>query len=166
MQITRHGLPQDTVGTPPSLGHALPNFSVVNADGKEVSTADFAGRYNLISVVPDINTRVCSISTKQFNQAMDEFDGIGFYTISTNTTAQQANWCAAEDVHHIQLLSDDDANFGSAMGLYVADNHTDARSVWIVAPDGHIAYRELILEQTQEPDYGSALAYLEAHQQH
>lgn len=166
MQITRHNAPQETVGTPPNLGHQLPNFQLTDANGNTVSTKDFAGRYSLISVVPDINTRVCSISTKQFNQAMDGFDGVGFYTISTNTTAQQANWCAAEDVHHIQLLSDDDADFGTAMGLYVADNHTDARSVWIIAPDGHIAYRELIIEQTQEPDYGSALAYLEAHQNH
>lgn len=166
MQITRHGTPQVTNGNPPSLGHALPNFTLTNADSKQVTAADFKGHYSLISVVPDINTRVCSISTKQFNQAMDEFDGIGFYTISTNTIAQQNNWCAAEDVHHIQLLSDDDANFGTAMGLYVPDNHTDARSVWIIAPDEHIAYRELIVEQTQEPDYGSALAYLEAHMQH
>jgi thiol peroxidase len=50
------------------------------------------------------------------------------------------------------------------MGLFVADNHTDARSVWIVDGTGTVKYRELITEQTHEPDYTSALAYLEAHQ--
>ena len=69
MQITRHGTPQQTVGTPPSLGHQLPAFSLTDANGKTVTTADFAGRYNLISVVPDINTReivteLASVSTR------------------------------------------------------------------------------------------------------
>ena len=78
MQITRHGAPQDTIGTPPSLGHQLPKFNVTDAQGNPVTAADFTGRYSLISVVPDITTRVCSISTKQFNQAMDAFNGVGF----------------------------------------------------------------------------------------
>lgn len=163
MEITRHGTAQQTNGTPPAVGHVLPAFTVVDAKHDPVSEAAFSGHYSLISVVPDINTRVCSLSTKQFNQAMDGFETVKFYTISTNTIDQQQDWCAAEGVDHIQLLSDAQAHFGQAMGLYVADNHTDARSVWIIDATGKIAYRELIIEQTEEPDYGSALAYLEAH---
>ncbi|MCI1987075.1 MAG: peroxiredoxin [Lactobacillus sp.] len=163
MEITRHGTPQQTNGNPPAIGAPLPHFIVLTADNHAFDPQTLAGRYNLISVVPDINTRVCSISTKQFNQSMDGFDGVGFYTISTNTTDQQQNWCAAEGVDHIQLLADPDGDFGRAMGLYVAENNTNARSVWIIAPDGTIAYRELILEQTTEPNYADALAFLKAH---
>ncbi|WP_125703956.1 thiol peroxidase [Lacticaseibacillus daqingensis] len=165
MQITRHGTPQETNGTPPMIGHALPAFTLQTAT-TPLTTADLTGHYSLISVVPDINTRVCSVSTKNFNVAMDAFPDIRFYTVSTNTRDQQQNWCAAENVHHIQLVSDESGDFGRAMGLFVPDNHTDARSVWIIAPTGHIVYRELILEQTEEPDYDAALAYLEAHTAH
>jgi len=163
MQITRHGATMQTNGDALALGHELPRFSVENAQHQPVSNADMTGDMTLISVVPDINTRVCSISTKAFNQAMDSFQDISFYTISTNTVDQQQNWCAAEDVTKMQLLSDTDASFGRAMGLYTPDNGTDARSVWITNRDGVVVYREVITEQTDEPDYASALAFLETH---
>ncbi|WP_179394382.1 thiol peroxidase [Lacticaseibacillus absianus] len=163
MQITRHGAPQQTVGEPPMIGRTLPDFTVTAADGQPLTRAALNGQYTLISVVPDINTRVCSISTKNFNQAMEGFNTVGFYTVSTNTTDQQQDWCAAEDVHRIQLVSDAAGEFGTALGLLVPDNHTDARSVWVIDPAGKIVYRELVLEQTDEPDYDAALAYLEAH---
>ena len=165
MQITRHDEPIQTNGEPPMIGHALPDFEVTNAEGQTVRRADLAGQYTLLSVVPDIDTRVCSISTKRFNQSVDNFKHINFLTVSTNSIDEQANWCAAEDVHSMQLVSDSDHNFGEAMGLYVDNNGTDARSVWIINPEGKVAYRELITEQTHEPDYDSALAYLEAHQE-
>lgn len=166
MQITRHGEAQETNGQPPLIGHELPAFNVTTADQTPFDQSRLLGRYSLISVVPDIDTRVCSISTKNFNQAADRFDGINFYTISTNTLDQQKHWCANEGVKNMRLLSDADASFGKAMGLYLAANNTDARSVWITDPDGKIVYRELITEQTNEPDYDSALAYLETHAKH
>lgn len=114
----------------------------------------------LISVVPDINTRICSISTKHFNQEVDKFAQINFYTISTNTLDQQKDWCAAEGVAKLELLSDADADFGKKMGLYVADKNIDARSIWIVDVDGKVLYQELLSEQKNEPDYQKALAFL------
>ncbi|MFD1392571.1 peroxiredoxin [Lacticaseibacillus jixianensis] len=163
MQITRHGEVEQTTGEPPLIGHPLPVFQATTANGAPFDQSHLKGRYSLISVVPDINTRVCSISTKNFNQSADRFAGVNFYTISTNTSAQQSDWCANEGVKNMKLLSDTEGSFGRAMGLFVEANNTDARSVWITDPTGKIVYRELILEQTQEPDYDSALAYLETH---
>ena len=138
MEITRHGTAIMTNGTPTAIGEKLPAFTVKDAQGHSL--------------------------TKHFNEDMDAFDNVDFYTISTNTPQEQQTWCAAENVKKMQLLSDQDADFGKAMGLFVADNHTDARSVWIIDDTGTVKYRELITEQTHEPDYTSALAYLEAHQ--
>ncbi|KRM86747.1 thiol peroxidase [Lacticaseibacillus thailandensis] len=165
MQITRHNEPNQTNGEPPVVGHQLPDFTVIQADGTTLIAQDLRGAYTLISVVPNIDTRVCSISTKRFNESVDRFHHINFLTVSTNTVADQAHWCAAENVHRMQLVSDQEHHFGGAMGLYIASDGTDARSVWIIDPQGKVAYRELITEQTHEPDYDSALAYLEAHQE-
>lgn len=164
MKITMHETPLETNGEPPRLGHKLPDFTVKTADNQPLDRAKLTAHLTLISVVPDINTRVCSLSTKTFNQAMDQFKDVDFFTVSTNTVAQQQDWCAAEGVTKMQLVSDEAASFGEAMGLYVASNNIDARSVWILDATGTIVYRELINEQTNEPDYASALAYLEAHQ--
>lgn len=98
MEITRHGEALTTNGTPIELGEQLPTFTVTNAQAKPVTTQDLSKRLTLISVVPDINTRVCSISTKHFNEDMDAFDHTDFYTISTNTPQEQQSWCAAEGV--------------------------------------------------------------------
>lgn len=166
MQVNFHGESLTTNGEPPKLGQVLPEFTVQTADGSALTSADLTGKYTLISVVPDINTRVCSISTKHFNQTMDQFSGIRFLTVSTNTIEQQQAWCAAEGVTKMELVSDAKHDFGTAMGLFIDAKQLDARSVWIINPQGKIAYRELIDEQTNEPDYASALAYLETHQPH
>ncbi|KRM23360.1 thiol peroxidase [Latilactobacillus graminis] len=164
MQITRHAQPLDTIGTPPVIGTQLPQFTLKDATGKSVTTAQLLGKPTLISVVPDIDTRVCSIQTKHFNQAVDQFSDVTFYTISTNTIEQQNNWCAAEGVKHMQLLSDEALSFGKAMQLYIPSNNTLQRSIFILTADGTIAYTELIIEQTNEPDYTAALKFLKTAQ--
>ena len=164
MEITRHGEKQETNGNVPALDHQVPDFAVTTAEGAKLTAADLKGEYSLISVVPDINTRVCSISTKTFNKSVDQFAKVHFLTVSTNTTADQASWCAAEGVKSMKLVSDTDHNFGDAFGLYIPAKGTDARSVWILNPEGVIVYREIVMEQSDEPDYSAALAYLEAHQ--
>ncbi|QAR36339.1 thiol peroxidase [Latilactobacillus curvatus] len=164
MQITRHDQPLDTIGTPPAVGTQLPQFVLKNAAGETVTSAQLLGKRTLISVVPDIDTRVCSIQTKHFNQAVDQFEDVHFYTISTNTIEQQNNWCAAEGVKNMQLLSDEALSFGKAMQLYVPSNNTLQRSIFILEADGTISYTELIIEQTDEPDYAAALNFLKAAQ--
>ena len=76
MEITRHGTAIMTNGTPTAIGEKLPAFTVKDAQGHSLTTQDLSQRLTLISVVPDINTRVCSISTKHFNEDMDAFDNV------------------------------------------------------------------------------------------
>lgn len=160
MEITFHGVASQTTKMPPKVGEILPEFKVL-APNKTLTTQDLLTKTTLISVVPDINTSVCSISTKHFNQEVDKYQNFNFYTISTNTLAEQADWCAVEGVEKMQLLSDATAEFGKALGLYVADKKIDARSIWVVDQNGKVLYQELIKEQTNEPDYQTALGFLD-----
>lgn len=162
MQITRHDEPLQTSGQPQKVGDKIPDFTVLNSQGEKVQLKDLLNKPTLISVVPDITTRVCSISTKKFNQEVDQYEGIGFYTISTNSPAEQKEWCAAEGVQRMELLSDQAGDFGHKTGLFVADNSTDARSIWIIDQEGTILYQELVLEMTHEPNYEAALGFLSA----
>ena len=61
----------------------------------------------------------------------------------------------------MQLLSDEQLSFGKAMNLYVPSNNTLQRSIFIVDATGKIGYQELVVEQTQEPDYQAAITFLE-----
>ncbi|MBC6356038.1 thiol peroxidase [Lactobacillus helsingborgensis] len=160
MQVTMKNEPLSTNGEPPKIGEQLPNFKVKQADGSFATVDKLIDRPTLISVVPNINTSVCSISTKHFNGEVDKFADINFYTISTNTPEEQKNWCAAEDVTKMKLLSDEEFDFGKNMGLFIADTKFDSRSIWIVDANKKVLYRELISELTNEPNYAEALAFL------
>ena len=157
MEVTFKGTAVATNAEPTAVGAQLPLFTVVDETGQEFGPQDFRGKITLISVVPDINTRVCSLSTKKFNQDVDEFPGVNFLTISTNTPDQQKDWCAAEGVQQMKLLSDAGHSFGKAMGLYIQAKDFDARSVWVLNAEGDVIYREIVPEISSEPDYQAAL---------
>lgn len=152
--------PLTTNGQPPVVEANLPDFEVKKADGTIVKMSELINQPTLISVVPNINTSVCSISTKRFNGEVDKYQNINFYTVSTNTPAEQKDWCAAEDVENMELLSDESHDFGKKMGLLVESAGIDARSIWIVDADNKVLYQELIHEMTNEPNYDAALTFL------
>lgn len=157
MKVTFKGKEVQLIGMPPKVGDETPNFTVLNKNKQEVTKDNLLGKNTLISVVPDINTPVCSIQTKTFNQTMDQFPDVNFLTISTNTIQDQQNWCAAEGVKNMQLLSDENLSFGKATGLLIPDSGILARSVWILDPNGKIVYREIVDEITHEPNYDAAI---------
>lgn len=161
MQITMKNKPLTTNGQPPIVGANLPDFEIKNANGSTAKMTELVDQPTLISVVPNINTSVCSISTKHFNGEVDKYQNINFYTVSTNTPAEQKNWCAAEGVTKMKLLSDETHDFGKKMGLYIESAGIDSRSIWIVDAKQKILYQELIHEMTNEPNYDAALKFLD-----
>ncbi|MGO3365172.1 MAG: peroxiredoxin, partial [Leuconostoc falkenbergense] len=108
----------------------------------------------------DLNTDTCSLQTRHFNQTVDQFDGVNFITVSTNTVAEQRDWCAAEGVHNLRMLSDEQESFGYATKLYVPDTGFDTRAVYILDATGTVIYAQIVPEISEEPDYDDALQAL------
>lgn len=161
MQITINGERRRLVGNPPLVGEMFPSFLVENKEGKKVSSQKLLGKVTLLSVVPNIDTPVCSLQTKHFNSQMDRFTDVNFWTISTNTVAQQQKWCAAQGVKKMQLVSDQEESFGNSSQLLIAGEDLLARSVWILDQQGRVVYRQIVAELTDEPDYERALTKLQ-----
>jgi thiol peroxidase len=161
MEVLRGGEKAALVGNPPVVGDELPKFKVFTDDGEKIKTRDLVGKPLLISVVPDLNTPVCSIQTKKFNQQVDQYPEIQFVTISNNMPEDQANWCAAEGVKSLRVLSDHELSFGYEMNLYIPNAGYLARSIFIVDADGKIVYREIVPEIHDEPNYEAALSFIE-----
>ncbi|GEK28250.1 thiol peroxidase [Furfurilactobacillus siliginis] len=160
MEITVRGEKVQLVGEPLKIGDELPHFKLFNQAGEKVKTVDLIGKPMVVSVVPDLHTDVCSLETKKFNQQADEFPDVPFLTISTNTPADQTDWCAAEGVKNLTLLSDHEESFGYATNLLIPDLDLLARCVYVVDGNGKIVYRDLLRELTDEPDYDKVLAQL------
>lgn len=162
MEIKRHGEVIDTITPTLTLGDQFPAFEVMNKDNQTVKSSTLVGQQlTLFSNVPDINTRVCSIQTKKFNEDVDKAPSVQFITISTNTPAQQSDWCAAENVKKMLMLADTTGSYGHALGIYVNANQTLARSIFIVNEQGELVYQEILSEQVNEPDYAAALNFLQ-----
>ena len=70
----------------------------------------------------------------------------------------QARWCGAAGVRAVETLSDHKGtDFGLKYGVLIRELRLLTRAVFVVAPDGTLAYSEIVPEITREPDYNAAL---------
>ena len=160
MNVLLNGNKVALEGDPLKVGDEVPHFKLVDQNNEKVKTADLLGKVTLLSVVPDLNTDICSLQTRRFNQAVDQYTDVNFVTISTNTVAEQRDWCAAEGVHNMRMLSDEQESFGYATNLYLPVQGFDTRAVYIVDAQGTVKYAQIIPEVSEEPDYDDALLAL------
>lgn len=161
MQVTRRGEIHEVLGEQPAIGTKAPDFILTDQFDKEWQLKDLLDKPLLISVVPNIDTRVCAIQTRKFTQEAATEKNINIVTISNNTKEEQASWCAAEGLE-LTILHDDTSAFGKKFGLFVPDSGRLMRSIFVLDTDGVIRYEELIVEQTEEPNYQKALAAAKA----
>ena len=156
--VTFKGNPVELAGEPPQIGDDAPNFELPNTEMETVKLHDSSGKIRIISVVPSIDTPVCSIQTSRFNRELDNLPDVVGYTISVDTPFAQKRWCSNEGVEKMTMLSDYKGNhFGRDWGLYLNDLGLLARAVFIVDKNGKIAYSQLVPEIAQEPDYDEVL---------
>jgi len=158
--VTLKGNPVQLSGELPQVGQQAPDFQLVANDLSKVTLQDSAGKVRIISVVPSIDTAVCSLETKRFNTELDKLpESVVGYTVSIDTPFAQKRWCGAEGVEKMQLLSDYKGNsFGHAYGLYMDEPlGANARCIFIIDKDDKIAYTQLVPEIAQEPNYDEVL---------
>lgn len=150
------------LGNKLNIGDTAPSFKVVDNNFKPVSLQDYAGKTVLISVVPSIDTGVCSLQTKRFNEEVSNLPAdVVLLTISTDLPFAQKRYCQQEQIDKIAVLSDAVwRDFGSNYGLLIKDMGLLTRAVLIIDKNGKLVYQQLVGELAQEPDYAAALAEL------
>ena len=158
MQVTLKGEPVEVLGTQPVVGENAPAFSLYNTEGEKIALDDLRGSVVLISVFPDINTSVCDKQTRKFNETAANVEGLTLLSVSKNTKEELINWCSASGID-MQMLHDDDGEFGEAYGLKVPHmGNKLARSVFVIDKEGVLSYMEIVPEISNEPDEAAALA--------
>ena len=159
--ITFKGNPMTLAGEDLAVKSAAPDFKVHYAqDGIQALTkADLVGKPTLISVVPSIDTPVCATQTKTFNDQVGSLgDKIHAVTISRDLPFAQARFCGGENVD-MRVASDYMTHeFGKDFGVTIEELGLLARAVFVLDADGKVAYKEIVSEVTNEPDYDAALA--------
>ena len=162
--ITMKGNPLTLVGEELKVGDPAPDFEVLDNDLMPVKFSSFRGKICVISSVPSLDTPVCDMETRRFNEEAGKLGtDVVILTISMDLPFAQKRWCGATGVDKVITLSDHrDASFGTAYGALIKELRLLARIVFVVDGEGVIQYIQVIKEQTEEPDYDAVLDEVKA----
>lgn len=157
--VTFKGGRVTVLGEPVVEGELLPKFRLSGVDLADVTNDTFKGKVLIISVVPSLDTPVCSIQTKRFNQeAANLGSNVEILTVSLDLPFAQKRWCGAEGVTKVRTASDyKHRTFGEGFGTYIKELGLLTRAVFVADKDGRVRYVEYVSEVTNEPDYTAVL---------
>jgi thiol peroxidase len=160
--ITFFGNPLTLIGPSLEPGDAAPDATLLDNDLNPVKLSSYRGKTCIISAVPSLDTPVCDMETRRFNQeaaAMD--DDTVILTVSMDLPFAQKRWCGAAGADKVTTLSDHlNADFGTAYGVLIKELRLLARTVYIVDKEGVVQYVQRVKENTEEPDYDAVLKAL------
>lgn len=157
--ITMKGNPLTLTGAEVKVGQKAPDFTVAGNDLSPVRLSSYAGKVLIISSVPSLDTGVCDVMTRRFNEEAGNLGkDVVVLTISMDLPFAQKRWCGAAGVTHVTTLSDyQTADFGNKYGLLIKELRLLARAVLVVDKTGVIRYVQIVPEIATEPDYAAAL---------
>ena len=135
-KVTLKGNPIHTIGELPLIKSHAPDFRLVDKELKDRSLKDFKGKRKLLSIVPSLDTSVCSLSTKKFNEAIKSHPEVDVLVISTDLPFAQTRICGAEGVEHVKTLSMmRSKDFAKDYGILIVDGPLEgicARSIVVL----------------------------------
>lgn len=162
--VTFKGNPLTLAGEAVQVGQAAPDFTLhYYQDGLQTITpADLKGKPTILSVVPSLDTPVCAIQTKRFNQEIAALgDSVNAVTVSLDLPFAQGRFCGAEGISNMRTGSDyQDRTFGQNWGMLIEELKLLARGVFVLDANGTVVHAETVGEVTEEPNYDAALEAL------
>lgn len=159
---TLKGTPTDLAGPELKIGDAAPDFVLQTNALEDVTLGTFAGKTLLIATIPSLDTPVCHVETKRFNEQAAKLANTKVLVVSTDLPFGQKRWCGTESVKDAVTLSDHRSGaFGEAYGVLILGGPFDrclARAIFVVNDQGILTHVEYVKEVADHPNYDAALA--------
>jgi len=151
------------LGNEVKVGQAAPDFKVQkSADMGDYTLASGAGKTRIIASVPSLDTPVCDLEAKRFNEEASKLNNVEVVVVSMDLPFAQKRWCGASSVDKIVTVSDHrEASFGKNYGLLISGGPLDrvlARAVFVVGADNKLKHVEYVGSIGEHPNYEAALA--------
>lgn len=160
-KITVKGDPVETIGTLPAVNSKAPDFRLTKTDLSDVSPADFPGKKFVLNIFPSIDTPVCAMSVRRFNDEAAKLENTVVFCISADLPFAQDRFCGAEGLNNVIPLSVfRSGSFGKEYGVTITSGALSgllSRAVVIIDENGSVAYTEQVSDIATEPDYAAAL---------
>jgi thiol peroxidase len=146
-------------------GQSAPDFALRAFDNGGLQTikpADLKGKPTIISVVPSLDTPVCQVQTKKFNDEIGALGGkVNALTVSMDLPFAMNRFCGAEKIANLRSASDYfDRSFGKNWGMLIEELQILARGTFVLDKDGKVVYAETVKNVSDEPNYEAALGAL------
>ena len=162
--ITLQGNEIHTAGERPRVGSKAPDFTLTDRDLNDVSLARWMGKKKVLSIFPSIDTPVCALSTRKFNDYARTHDDTVMLMISADLPFAHKRFCGDEGLANVVTLSTMRAtDFARSYGVELTDGPLaglTARAIVVLDENDTVVHSELVPEIAQEPDYEAALKAL------
>ena len=162
--VTFMGGPLTLAGEELHVGQQAPDFVLHYFEEglQTITLADLEGKPSIISVVPSLDTPVCAVQTRRFNEELAGLgDRVHALTVSCDLPFAIARFCGEEGIANMRTGSDyQDRRFGEDWGMMIEELKILARAVFVLDASGKIVYSQVVPEVTDEPHYDAALAAL------
>lgn len=160
--VTLKGNPVDLKGRALKVGDEAPDFKLQDNALGDVTLASSAGKTRIIATVPSLDTSVCAMETKKFNDEAKNLANVEVLVVSMDLPFGNKRWCGAEGVETVKTLSAHRCtDFGSDYGVLIAGGALDrclARAIFVVDGGGKIKHVEYVSEISAHPNYEAAIA--------
>lgn len=164
--VNLKGFPVNLSGELIEEGAKAIDFYYVKGNLNEESLLDIEAKVKVIISVPSLDTNICQVETKKFNQHLSKLKDVKTIVISKDLPFASKRFCETAGVKNVEPVSDFRyGDFGQEYGLEMTDGALKgllARAVIVI--DGQtnkIVYSELVPEILAEPDYESAVETIE-----
>ena len=160
--VTLQGNALTLLGEEIKVGQKAPGFVVLDSDLQEVGLDAFAGKVKLIASVPSLDTPVCDIEIKRFNEEASKIsEDIVILFISVDLPFAQKRFCQSFDITKVKTFSDHKtADFGNQYGVLIKELRLLSRALFVIDKGDMVSYVEYVKEVGDQPDYDSALEAL------
>jgi thioredoxin-dependent peroxiredoxin len=162
--ITLQGNEIHTAGEFPRVGGKAPDFTLTDRDLNDVSLSRWMGKKKLLSIFPSVDTPVCALSTRKFNDYARTHEDTVMLMVSADLPFAQKRFCGDEGLANVMTLSTmRSGDFARSYGVLIADGPLSgltARAIVVLDENDTVVHAELVPEIAQEPDYEAALKAL------
>ena len=139
--ITLKGGPLTLLGEEVKVGQRAADCTVIDQNLNPVSLSTFWGKNLLVMSVPSLDTPVCSIEARRFNEEIGQLkdENVQALLVSMDLPFAQKRWCGAEEATNISTFSDYRLQeFGQRYGVYIREIGLLARAVFVIDRSGTI----------------------------
>jgi thioredoxin-dependent peroxiredoxin len=125
---------------------------------EQISLSDSAGSIRLLNVVNSLDTPVCQIETRTWDEMIGDLPvNVVIYTVTMDLPFAIDRWTQASGITHKGLSSHRSEQFGKDYGVLLKEWRMLQRSVFVIDPNGRVAYAEYVENQMMQPDYQAAV---------